>query len=188
MNKSGHEGIPAWMVCVDLLNKAKRELVTEAMDTLDAEVAAKRMDIKGNMITVPDQPSEDEMKLFVIGQILTNADQMRERYGSYIKDIHTKGAKATPAEIEAADRARLLLMAVEKIEILVNYSRMLDAWINDASLEVAIKEPSGILSKTSAAHGRAEILSFILRNPQIKHEEVFTQKEREIIEKAVSDQ
>ena len=136
MAKSANGGIPAWMVCVDILNKAKRELVTQAVETLEKEVEAKRIDIKGSMLTVPDQSSDDEMKLFVIGQVLRNAEQMRERYGSYIKDVHTKGANATSQEIESAERARLFLMAVEKIEILVQYSRQLDTWINDASMEV----------------------------------------------------
>jgi len=185
MAKTADDGIPAWMVCVDILNKSKRELVTQAVETLESEVEAKRMDIKGSMVAVPDQSSDDEMKLFVIGQVLRNADQMRERYGGYIKEVHTKGPNATPQEVESAERARLLLMAVEKIEILVGYSRQLDAWINDASMEVAAKDPVEIFSKTSNSAERAELLGFILRNQQMMKEEVFTQEERRIIGQAV---
>jgi hypothetical protein len=179
--KSASGKTPAWMICVDILNRAKRELVTQAMDTLDREVEAKRMDIKGSMITVPDQPSEDEMKLFVLGQILTNAEQMRERYGKYIKEVHTKGKDVTAREIEGADRARLLLMAVEKIEILVHYSRQLDTWITDASMEIGLDDPAQILKKTSEKHGRMEILSFLVKSPKIREEEVFTDSEFDLI-------
>jgi hypothetical protein len=174
------------MVCVDILNKAKRELVTQAIETLEREIEAKRMDVKGSLISVPDQPSDTEMKLFVLGKVLDNANQMRERYGSYIKAVHEKGAEATPAEVEGAERARLFLMAVEKMEILMGYSRELDAWINDASMQVALRDPAEIFSRTSERHGRSEIFAFILKNPQIRKEEVFTQQERMIIEKALA--
>ena len=183
---SANEGIPAWMVCVDILNKAKRELVTEAIETLDREVEAKRIDIKGNMVTAPDQSSEDEMKLCVVGQVLGNAEQMRERYGSYIKEVHTKGASATAQEIEGADRARLFLMAVEKIEILVHYSRMLDSWINDASMKVSLKDPTEVLRETSATKERKELLAFIKNNRTMQREEIFSDKEKAIIERALS--
>jgi hypothetical protein len=181
------EGIPAWIVCVDMLNKARRELVTQAIETLDKEVEAKRMDIKGSMITVPDQPSEDEMKLYVIGQILTNAEQMRERYGGYIKEVHTKGANATAVEMESADRARLLLMAVEKIEILVGYSRLLDSWIADVSMQIDTSDPILILRKTSEVHGRKEVLNFLKNNKTMIAEETFSVKERKIIEGALAE-
>jgi hypothetical protein len=186
MAKSANGGIPAWMVCVDILNKAKRELVTQAVETLEKEVEAKRIDIKGSMLTVPDQSSDDEMKLFVIGQVLRNAEQMRKRYGSYIKEVHTKGANATSQEVESAERARLFLMAVEKIEILVQYSRQLDTWINDVSMEVAMDDPARILSKTSASGERTDVLAFILKNPQMKNETIFSEQERQIIERAAN--
>lgn len=179
------DGIPAWMVCVDMLNKAKRELVTQAIETLEREIEAKRIDIKGNLITVPDQPSDAEMKVFVLGQIMDNAEQMRERYGAYIKSVHEKGKEATSQEMEAADRARLFLMAVEKMEILVNYSRQIDPWINDASMKVDLDDPSRIFRETCVGH-RKEILEFIIKNKTMMQEETFSAREKRILEGASS--
>jgi hypothetical protein len=184
MDKKPGKETPAWIVCVDLLNKAKRELVTQAMETLDGEIAAKRMDIKGSLINVPDQPSEDEMKLFVLGQVLENAESMRERYGEYIRGIHMKGANATAQEVEGADRARLLLMAVDKMEILINYSRRLDSWINDASMKVSLRDPSDVLLETCTDAHRKELLEFIKSNRTMLKEGTFTEKERRIMERA----
>jgi hypothetical protein len=177
-------GIPAWMVCVDMLNKAKRELVTQAIETLEKEIDAKRIDIKGNLISVPDQPSDAEMKLFVVGQILDNAEQMRQRYGNYIKDAQSKGASASPAEVEGAERARLFLMAVEKIEILMRYSRQLDAWINDASMKVDLADPVRVLRETADSEERHELLGFLKTNKAMREEETFSDKERKIIDGA----
>ncbi len=187
MSKVPDADVPAWMVCVDILNKAKRELVTQAMDTLDREVEAKRMDIKGSIITVPDQPSEDEMKLFVIGQVLNNAEQMREKYGGYIKEVGEKGATATAQEVEGAERARLFLMAVEKIEILVQYSRQLDSWINDVSMKVSLADPVLVLRETLTSSERRELLLFIRNNKTMQSEETFSKMERGIIESAAAN-
>ncbi len=177
-------GTPAWIVCVDILNKAKRELVTQAIETLEREIEAKRIDIKGSLISVPDQPSDAEMKLFVVGQIMTNAEEMRHRYGEYIKSVQTKGKDITATEIESAERARLFLMAIDKIEILMNYSRQLDAWMNDASMKVEIKDASEILRITSNTDERKELLKFLKTNRTLQREETFSEKERDIIGKA----
>ena len=184
MDKKSVGGIPAWMVCVDILNKAKRELVTQAIETLEREIEAKRIDVKGELISVPDQPSDAEMKLFVLGQVMDNAEQMRERYAEYIKGVHLKGAGATSSEVEGAERARLFLMAVDKIEILMGYSRALDAWINDASMKVDVNDPSEILAQTSAADHRRELLGFIRSNKTMLREKTFSEIERGIIERA----
>ncbi len=186
MDKTGAD-IPAWMVCVDLLNKAKRELVTQAIETLEGEIEAKRIDIKGNLISVPDQPSDAEMKLFVVGQILENAEQMRQRYGEYIKNIQSKGPNATSMEVESAERARLFLMAVEKIEILMRYSRQLDAWINDASMKVGIGNPILVLKETATSEERKELLNFLKANKTMRDEEIFSEKEKDLIAAACSD-
>jgi hypothetical protein len=177
-------GTPAWIVCVDILNKAKRELVTQAIETLEKEIDAKRIDIKGNLITVPDQPSDAEMKLFVVGQIMTNAEEMRHKYGDYIKSVQTKGKDITASEIESAERARLFLMAIDKIEILMNYSRQLDAWMNDASMKVDLLDPSEILKSTSTTDERKELLRFLKTNKTLEREETFSKKEKAIIEAA----
>ncbi|MDE1865482.1 MAG: hypothetical protein KGH94_02495 [Candidatus Micrarchaeota archaeon] len=182
----GKTGTPAWMVCVDILNKAKRELVTQAIETLEAEIDAKRMDIKGSLINVPDQPSDAEMKLFVVGQILDNAEQMRQRYGDYIKAVHSMGSSAKSADVEGAERARLFLMAVEKIETLIRYSKELDSWINDASMEVGIRDPALILKRTSASPRRKELINFLSKNKKMQKEGTFSGEEIRVINSASS--
>jgi hypothetical protein len=76
-------------------------------------------------------------------------------------------------------------MAVEKIEILVGYSRLLDSWIADASMQVDTVDPIMILKKTSEVHGRTEVLNFLKNNKTMVAEEIFSIKERKIIEEAL---
>ena len=185
MAKIGHDGVvPAWMVCVDRLNNAKHELVTQAIETLDREVAAKRIDIRGSLINVPDRPRDVEMKLFVLGQMLKDADRVRDRYGSFITGVHAKGAGATAQEVEGAERARLFLMASEKIGILMRYSRQIDAWINDVSMKVSMDNSAAILGETANSAERKELLAFMRDNRAMRRDETFSEKERRIIGEA----
>lgn len=179
------ERVPAWMLCVDMLNKLKRELVNQAMDTLDGEVAAGRVDIKGSLIDVPDQSNETDMKLFVIGRMLQNVDQMREAYGKYIDSIDSKGRGASAIELQNQERAKLFMLAVEKISILVNYGGLLEAWINDASMLVGAKSLADIVKKTAAGRERLELVRFVLKNRAISEGNILSREERKSLESAV---
>lgn len=176
---------PAWMVCVDMLNRLKRELVTEAIDTLEREIEAGRVDIKGSLITLPDQPSEVEMKLFVIGKMIGGIDEIRHNYAKYASEIETKGEKATSAEIENFERSRKFIFAVEKISMLIHYSNMFDEWINDASMMVGTADGAKIIKETAKSKERKELVAFVLKNRTVVDEEILTREERTMLEGVV---
>lgn len=47
------DNIPAWLLCEEILNKAKTELITQAMDMIHAAVESKDIEINGSLITQP---------------------------------------------------------------------------------------------------------------------------------------
>lgn len=174
---------PAWMVCVDMLNKAKVELITEAMDTLNNEISEKRIEVNGSLITLPDRPNDADRDMFIITTMLERAPQIRERYGSFIESGE---GSDDPNVVLQVERARKFLLALEQIETLMGYSTYFDEWMHDASLLANIKEPEEIFRKTvSHNKERSEILRFMLGSKTFVKEEIFTEEERKFLQAAI---
>ena len=174
---------PAWMVCVDMLNRAKVELITEAMDTLNNEISEKRIEVNGSLITLPDRPNDADRDMFIITTMLEQAPQIRQRYGSFIES--GQGSK-DPNVVLQVERAKKFLLALKQIATLMGYSTYFDEWSRDASLLANISDPAEILRKTVAhSSERAEILRFILESKTFAKEEIFTDEERKFLQGAL---
>jgi len=177
-------GIPAWLICEDIFNKLKTELITQAMDTLQIAIDAKAIEITGNLVTLPDKPSETEMQLFIINKLIEQKESIIERYGHYLFEEENGPLDAN--KIEQKERLKKFLLAVEQIDALMQYSKVFDAWINDAAMQVTEKDPSEIVKIT--AHGdeaRLGVLDYVLKNKKIEKEEVLTAREHEILVNAM---
>ncbi|HUY70531.1 MAG TPA: hypothetical protein VMV00_03110 [Candidatus Baltobacteraceae bacterium] len=180
---SHEDDTPAWMTCVDILNKAKVELITEAMDTLNNEISEKRIEVNGSLITLPERPNDADRDMFIITRMLEEAPQIKERYGSFIQtNLESKDANV----VMQVERGKKFLMALEQIELLINYSTYIDEWMQDASVLANIKDPSEIMARTIAHQkAREEILVFMLESKTFVKEEIFTDEERRILSKAL---
>jgi hypothetical protein len=171
---------PAWLTCEDLFSKIKTELITQAMDTLDIAVNEKLLDIKGSLITVADKPSDTEMKMFIINKIIEEKEKIVEMYNGYLLDIQSS-EKLNADRLEQKERLEKFLLYVEKISTLMDYSTLLDAWMNEMSMEVLEKNPSEIIKKT-INNSRRKILEYVLRNSTMVKEEILDNDERKILE------
>ncbi|MDE1810570.1 MAG: hypothetical protein KGH66_00820 [Candidatus Micrarchaeota archaeon] len=171
---------PAWMTCVDILNKAKVELITEAMDTLNNEISEKRIEVNGSLITLPDRPNDADRDMFIITTMLEQSPQIKQRYGSFIEA--SRDSK-DPNVVMQVERARKFLLALEQIELLMGYSTYFDDWMHDASVLANVGDPSEIFRRTvSHSKERAEILDFMLSSKTFIKEEIFTKEERILLE------
>ncbi len=177
--------IPAWMFCTELLNKIKVEMVNEALDVLDAEIERKSISISGSTIELPDKPNETETKLFVIGKILENADDMQERYMRQAREIRLKD-QLDSNQIIAAERAEHFALSIEMIKERMKFSRIAEQWINDVSMHVEEKTPNAILKATANSKERIDLLHFISESSIIRDEDVLTEVEIKAITDAIN--
>lgn len=172
-------GIPAWLLCEDILNKIKTELITEAMDTLQEAINSKAIEISGSLVTLPDKPSETEMNMFIINKLLDEKDKIIEQYSGYLAD---ESADTDPKKVEQKERLRKFLFAVEQISKLMEYSHLFDPWMTDVGMQITIKDPSEIIKITM--HGneaRMEVLKYVLNSKKIEKEEILSENERKIL-------
>ncbi len=176
--------VAAWMQCEDMLNKIREELILEAVDTLHAEAAAGRIDIKGNVVTTPDKSGDLERDMFVINNLLEHESEMREKYTMYITEKESSGELDAYA-VGRIEELKKFLLALTEITTLMHYSHQVNAWIEDARKLSSMDDPVKIIAATMAHNEpRIELLAFVLKRKAFVKEEVLTDEERGILERA----
>ncbi len=184
--KDDDAGLPAWMLCNDLLIKVKNELANEAIIALEREMKAGRIDVRGSVIAQPDQQQDGENKLFVINNLITERDGIHERYDQYVKDFDENPSKFDGSAAERIEALKKFMLAVDEIYTFMHYSKVMADWADDASMRVRETDPSEILAKTaSAARERAEAASFVLSLKSFIRENILSEGERRMLERAV---
>lgn len=176
----------AWLLCEVILNSARNELITEAMDALNEEIKAKNIEIKGSLINLPDKPSDTDMNMFIINKILEEYQSMKERYSSYLSE--SNNTNPDPKMIERIEKLRKFLLSVEKIHLLMSYSHVVETWINDVSMDPNLADPVKLLANTMETDTtRPEIVEFMLKSKVVTKEKVFTKEERRVLEEALNE-
>lgn len=178
------EKIPAWLLCEDMLNRAKNEFITEAIEELNRAIEEKTIEVNGELISMPDRPSDTERDMFVINRLLAEYPKMKEQYGEYIeKNADTKD----PKKIEAIERLKRFLLSLDTIATLMRYSHEIDEWQHDVAMQVPATEPSKVMAKTIKGNReRSEILELALKSKTFEKEEIFTKEERQIISQSLT--
>lgn len=180
---SDKDQVKAWLVCEDIFNKLKTELITQSMDSVKEAIDSKFIDVKGSLISLPDKASDTEMYMFIINKLLDEKENMMNTYSKYIGDVAPKDA--TPQQIEQSERLNKFLL-VEKIDLLMGYSKVFDDWMHDVGMQVTNEDPSDIIKTTIKGDDqRLEVIQFALRNSTILREKVLDDKERKILEDAI---
>jgi hypothetical protein len=181
---SNEPDIAAWLLCEDILNKIKSELITQAMDTLDEAITSKAIDVKGSLITLPDKPSETEMKIFIINRLLGEKERIMEMYNGYLAEIAADG-KADANKLQQKERLEKFLLYIEKISMLMDYSAVVDAWMLDINTEAKEHDASQIIKKTASKEAsRQKVLDYVLKNKTIIKEEILSEEEMGILKRA----
>ena len=179
----GKDGIPAWIICEDLLVKVKTELANEAIITLQKEVKNGRMKVNGKIISPNEISSDAERDLFVANQIAHESDEMLNTYSNYINAKEANIEKITPEDVEKIENTKKLMMAIHEITILMKYRKSAEEWILEIEGIPTIDDPVKLLAST--IHGsediRFEILSFMLERKSIVEEKIFSDEERKMM-------
>jgi hypothetical protein len=175
--------LQAWLVCEEIFNKIKTELITQAMDTVKEAIDSKMMDVKGSLINLPDKASDTELYMFLISQILEQRENIVKNYEKYLNGVDYD--KLSPEMLQQVGRLRKFILYIDKIAILMDYGSAFDSWMNDVAMEIREKDPSKIIRDTMN-DSRIELISFVLKNQTIAKEEILTEKERKFLERALA--
>jgi hypothetical protein len=171
---------PAWMVCTNLLNKIKSELVTEAMEELDNQISKRNIDVKGTLITLPERPEETDMKMFIIRKLVSEVGKIRELYSDLAKS-DSNDSKI----VEQRERSRIFLLGVEKIVLLMHYESMIDSWSYDVGKMAGLNDAVEVMKGTLENPEREELIRFVLGSNKMIEEKVLSDDERDILERTI---
>lgn len=172
---------PAWMLCEDILEKAREELVSEAVRTLEAEEEAGRVSVAGGMVTAQEGMEDAERKLFIIGNI---ADRIGEISAAY-HDYADRAANAAAGGAARIDDFRRFMLAASKIAMLVGYSRTLGGWIEDVGMHMKERTIREVLEGTLDSEDRLEALEFVVSGKETLFKGMFGDSELREMEGAV---
>jgi len=181
-------GIKPWLIAQDMFTKVKDELVLEAIDVLHEQVNKKRIAIEGHTVTMPEQPADFDRDLFIVNNILAEADSIRSQYSDYMEK-YSNGGSTDAKLIERVEELKKTLMAVSEIEMLMGLSSAANEMVNDVSMHVSESDAAEVIAKAVAdAHGgrKAELMDYIRSSSRFAKAEVFEPEEQEIIDRALS--
>ncbi len=168
------------MVCTNLLNKIKSELVTEAMEELDNQISKRNIDVKGTLITLPERPEETDMKMFIIRKLVSEVGKIRELYSDLAKS-DSNDSKI----VEQRERSRIFLLGVEKIVLLMHYESMIDSWSYDVGKMAGLNDAVEVMKGTLENPEREELIRFVLGSNKMIEEKVLSDDERDILERTI---
>ncbi len=180
-------GIPAWMICEDILNKAKDELITEAIDTLNREKEAKRIAVNGSIITLPDKPTEIWQDLFVIRNLMNERENVERAYNKYLHEKGKDPKKMGADTVLAMENLNKFLLSLNQMHMLMHVSEVFEGWITSVSKEARIDDPVEIIKKTLNEHreARLEALEFVLESKIFIKEGILDKHERKLLERVL---
>ncbi|MEM3841381.1 MAG: hypothetical protein QXN59_01655 [Candidatus Micrarchaeaceae archaeon] len=151
-----------WLETQALLVKAKDEMLARALETLDAEIKAGRAAINGRLVTAVEQ-NDSETKMFVLENIIDNADNIISTHYNSISAIEAEGG-ADSKTVQRIEELKKFLLAIGKMRILYDYSTELGAWASEIGADTSGNSEAEMLAAGLNDY-RAEIFNFILKNP-----------------------
>lgn len=183
--KKGESETPAWMQCEDIFNRIRTELITEAMDVLQDVIDSKAIGVEGSLISLPEKPSDTEMRMFIINNIIKRKDEIIQKYSNYLENDSIK--ETNPFKVEQRERLRRFLLSIEQISLLMQYSTVIASWMHDMSMQVMANDPSEVIKGTMPGEElRREILRYVVASRKMEKERIFSEEERKILKKSIS--
>ena len=183
--KDEDDGIPAWMMCSELLIRLKDEFTLEATEVLEREIKAGRLRFTGKLITLPESAGNMERDIYIINHLLHDENEIRHRYAKYMVES-TKGAIEDAKVIERVEELKRFLMALTQISMLMRYGGALGVLANECGRFAGKSDAAEVL--VLAVGGReetVEAIAFALDSGTVKREAVLTEDERQILRHAI---
>ena len=178
--------MPAWMLCQEILIKAKNELILEAIDALHRETDAKRIDVKGYTLKIEGKNSDVDRDMFIINNLLAQEEDIRGRYAESIARAEN-GHEKNPAIIERISELKKFLLSLTEIHMTMKYAKVLDRWVPDIGSAAMLDDPAKILSETAKKNTeRIDVLEFVINDRAFMKNEGLSNEEMELVRQAFS--
>ncbi|MGC8623504.1 MAG: hypothetical protein ACP5TK_02425 [Candidatus Micrarchaeia archaeon] len=166
--------IDAWLVCNDLLIRAKNMLYAEALDIFERSRKQGRISVQGSFVRF-EEPQNSNDAEFLLLKFLERKDEMVKYYESQLSS----------GVLSDSQKKNLLafLRDAEAMSTLVEYSRIFDEWAAEALHEVKESNVPSLLSK-GIKHKpvRMEALHFLLSDIKVSKDVPFSEGEINMLE------
>ena len=168
---------PAWMLCDDMFTRIKDELILEAVDILHDEIKEKRIDIRGYTALLPDRSQELQRDIFIINNIISNTDEIRGQYKSYV-NVDNRDT----ASMRRLDELKRFLMSVDAINVLMELSKVFSDWAADAGRFANIQDERELVIRSMGSnYERLEALKYVIASKKFNASKPITNHEREVL-------
>jgi hypothetical protein len=175
---------PAWMVCEDIITRLKDELVLEAIDILQEEIKAGRIDIKGYVSLLPDKSDEIQRNMYIINNLRIREHEIMEQYRPYLGEIN----ETDPEKLKRIEDLKKFVLSVGAISTLMRFSEVAGVWAEDTGKYTELKDQERIMISTiRGADDRIEVLEFALSSSRFLKSETLNVDEVAMLRKAVKE-
>lgn len=173
---------PAWMLCDEILTKAKDEMILEAIDILHEEINQHRVTIEGYTPILLDRSEEMERDLFLLKNLLSRREEIRQNYKRYTEEKEHKD----PALVMRIEELKKFLMAVDGIDLLMKMSHVFETWSEEMGKYSRVRDPNELLAASTSNEERVSALKFVLSSSKFKENEPLSEEEISIMRFALN--
>lgn len=176
---------PAWMACEDMITRLKDELVLEAIDILQGEIKAGRIDIKGYVSLLPDKSDEIQRYMYIINNLRMRENEIVAQYSPY---LDPNFEEKDPDKLKRIEDLKKFVLSVGAISTLMRFSDIAGGWAEDTGRHSELNDPVQILASTlRSMEERKEVLEFALSSSKFLKSESLTNEEMDILRKAMKE-
>lgn len=164
--QNSNGSIPAWIEAEDLLVKMREELMDRAIKLLNNEIEAGHIQVNGNALFSSEASADVENAVYLINNLIDDSGTLHQRYNEYLSK--NEGKRLSEAEAKKFDELQKFVLSVEQLAMLMEYSRVLSSWADDASKNVNLKSVVSILKITiDKDEQRRTVVEFFTNNKDI---------------------
>ncbi len=182
--EAGHDNIPAWIDCEAMLVKMREELLDAAIKILNKEIEAGHIKVNGSALFSSEESSDVEQAMYLINNLIDDSGRLHKEYNDYL--MKSEGKKLDEASAKKFEELQKFVLAVEQINMLMDYSNVLSSWAEVANKLIRARGNEEILKLTVASNEeRRSVLEFFVNNKST-YSEVLTSEELEMIKRVIS--
>ena len=175
---------PAWMVAWDVISRTHAELMSEALESLRAEMDAGRIKAEGDLVTSSELTAKEERDLFLLERLLGDQENLRMRYENLVRSVES-GDEANPEIVARLEDVKKFLLTVSQMSITVEHAKVFSSWLTDAGRDMRETDPARMICATAKEKPeRIDALGFVLGSKAFMRSGALDEEELRIMREA----